>query len=214
MNNIAEIYIDQGRVADARPLLIEARATWEKAPYPIGVAVATMNLGRASMRVEDYAATIVDLESARRMFEEINSGYYLSECDLSLTERLLRTQRTTDLVDEVDRVMAEVQAREGDENLHLALLRMRAVALARRGDFDTALTDIESAVHGAEVSGYLFDLALALQLRVDLGQAAGNASDPRDQMRATNLFSSLGVIDALPWDVTPSAGHAASSAAD
>ncbi len=52
--NMAEIFIDQGKVAQAEELLEELRTSWGRLPYPFGVGVATFNQGRAALRAGDF----------------------------------------------------------------------------------------------------------------------------------------------------------------
>ena len=54
LNNMAEILIDQGKAAEAEALLDELRADWARLPYPLGVGVVTLNLGRAALRAGDF----------------------------------------------------------------------------------------------------------------------------------------------------------------
>jgi tetratricopeptide (TPR) repeat protein len=201
--NMAEIFIDQGKVAQAEELLDELRTSWGRLPYPFGVGVATLNQGRAALRAGDFERAGVIFEEARQQFADMDSLYYLSECEVSMLELRLRTRAGADDLADVERVSAEVDAREGDPYLAYPLARMRAVALARSGAPERALEVITASVNQAEVAGYLFDLAGGLRLRAALAPLAGREPEANDQSRSANLFTSLGVVDPPTWDLAP-----------
>ena len=202
-NNMAEIFIDQGKVVEAEQLLVELRESWARLPYPFGVGVATLNLGRAASRAGDFNRAGALFAEARQQFAEMDSRYYLSECELSMLELRLRTRANDDDVADVERVSADIEAREGDPYLAYPLARMRAVALARSGDAAAALGVITASINEAEVAGYLFDLAGGLRLRADLAPLAGRLPEAIDQSRSHNLFARLGVVDPPTWDLAP-----------
>ena len=201
--NMAEIFIDQGKVAEAEELLVELRTSWGRLPYPFGVGVATLNQGRAALRAGDFERAGSIFEEVRQQFADMDSLYYLSECELSMLELRMRTRAGGDDVADVERVSGEIDAREGDPYLKYPLARMRAVALARSGDPEGALEVITASVNQAEVAGYLFDLAGGLRLRAALAPLAGREPEANDQSRSANLFTSLGVIDPPAWDLAP-----------
>ncbi len=203
MNNVAEIFIDQGKVAEAEEMLVRLRPIWERLPYPFGVAVAILNLGRAALRAGDFERADSMFAEAWQQFADMDSRYYLSECELSMLELRLRTRAGRDDIADVERASAEIDAREGDPYLAYPLARMRAVALARAGAPDRALEVITASVNQAEVAGYLFDLAAGLRLRAALAPLAGREAEANDQSRSDNLFASLGVIDPPTWDLAP-----------
>ena len=90
LNNMAEILIDQGKAAEAETLLEELRADWGRLPYPLGVGVVTLNLGRAALRAGDFGRAGALLADASEQFAGLESLYYVSECELSLLELRLR----------------------------------------------------------------------------------------------------------------------------
>jgi tetratricopeptide (TPR) repeat protein len=201
LNNMAEIFIDQGKVAEAEEVLTGLQASWGKIPYPFGVAVATLNLGRAALRGADYSRAASLFYEAQELFVHMDSRYYLSECQLSMLELRLRTRSVDDDVADVARVTADIEAREGDPYLAYPLARLRAVALARAGEVAGALDAVSESVNRAEVAGYLFDLAAGLRLRTLLSSLRGGTPEAKDQSRSDNLFVSLGVVDPPAWDL-------------
>ena len=203
LNNVAEIFIDQGAVAEAEEALVRLRAIWERLPYPFGVGVAILNLGRAALRTSDFERAGSMFAEAWQQFADMDSRFYLSECELSMLELRLRTRAREDDVIDVERVWAGIDAREGDPYLAYPLARMKAVALARSGAAAAALEVVTTSINEAEVAGYLFDLAAGLQLRAALAPLAGCEPDESDQSRSENLFTRLGVIDPLTWDLAP-----------
>ena len=203
MNNVAEIFIDQGKVSEAEEMLQRLRPIWERLPYPFGVGVAILNLGRTALRAGDFDRADSMFADASRQFSEMDSRYYLSECELSMLELRLRSRASHDDVGDVERVTADIEAREGDPYLAYPLARMRSVALARTGKADRSLDVITESINAAEVAGYLFDLAAGLRLRAALAPMAGLQPGADDQSRSDNLFASLGVIDPPSWDLAP-----------
>ncbi len=203
LNNMAEIFIDQGKVAEAEEVLSGLRTSWGKIPYPFGVAVATLNLGRAALRGEDFTRAASLFYEAQELFMHMDSWYYLSECQLSMLELRLRTRSVADDVADVARVTHDIDAREGDPYLAYPLARLRAVALARAGDVAGAVEVVSESVNRAEVAGYLFDLAAGLRLRTSLVSLVGEEPQAEDRSRSENLFASLGVVSPPDWDLTP-----------
>jgi class 3 adenylate cyclase/tetratricopeptide (TPR) repeat protein len=204
-NNMAEIYIDQGRVAEAEPLLETLRGQWAAIPFPFGEAVAVLNLGRAAMRGSDYDKAAGLFEQAESQFSDMHSMYYLSECESSLLELRLRRRSGSGEgeVAEVERVEKVVASREGDPYLAYPLARMKAVALARCGETARAIEVISESVNQAEQSGYLFDLAGALRIRAALVASLDQEADGQDRSRSDNLFAALSVVDPPAWDLDP-----------
>jgi hypothetical protein len=144
------------------------------------VGVATLNQG-AALRAGDFARAGEIFEEVRQLFADMDSLYYLSECELSLLELRLRTRAGGDDVADVERVSAEIDPREGDPYLAYPLARMRAVDLARSGDPEHALEVITASVNQAEGAGYLFDLAGGLRLRAALAPLASRKPEANDQ---------------------------------
>ncbi len=203
LNNVAEIFIDQGRVPEAEEALVRLRAIWERLPYPFGVGVAILNLGRGALRTGDFERAGSMFAEAWQQFADMDSRFYLSECELSMLELRLRTRARDDDVTDVERVWAGIDAREGDPYLAYPLARMKAVALARSGNAAAALEVVTNSINEAEVAGYLFDLAAGLRLRAALAPLAGREPDESDQSRSDNLFARLGVIEPPAWDLAP-----------
>ena len=111
---MAEIFIDQGKVTEAEEMLLRLRPMWERLPYPFGVGVAILNLGRAALRAGDFARADTMFADAWQRFADMDSRFYLSECELSMLELRLRTRASRNDVTDVERVSADIDAREGD----------------------------------------------------------------------------------------------------
>ena len=113
LNNMAEILIDQGKAAEAESLLDELRSDWRRLPYPLGVGVVTLNLGRAALRAGDFGHAEALLADASEQFAGLESLYYVSECELSLLELRLRTRTGDDDVADVEKVSADIPSARG-----------------------------------------------------------------------------------------------------
>ena len=55
-NNLVGVLSDEGRLPEAAEAFTEALAVWTRAAYPVGVAVATSNLGRLRTPGSTYPA--------------------------------------------------------------------------------------------------------------------------------------------------------------
>jgi hypothetical protein len=174
-------------------------------PYPFGLAVATLNQGRAALRAGDFGRARSKFDETRQQFADMDSRYYLSECELSMLELRLRTRAGDDDVADVGRVAAEIEAREGDPYLAYPLARLRAVALARAGEAAQAVEVVTESINQAEVAGYLFDLAAGLRLRAALAPLARREPEADDEV-VGHLFD-LAAGPRLRSAVAPLAGR-------
>jgi tetratricopeptide (TPR) repeat protein len=72
-NNEGEIVSDQGKLEEAEALFLEAQRVWRAARYPVGVALATSNLGRVAARVRRFDEALELLSEALAAFEALGS---------------------------------------------------------------------------------------------------------------------------------------------
>ncbi len=85
-NNIGEILSDQLRLAEAEELFHEALSAWHGVDYPLGVALATSNLGRAAGRRGDPDTARRLLDTALASFERLKAEQFVVETRTRLLE--------------------------------------------------------------------------------------------------------------------------------
>jgi class 3 adenylate cyclase/tetratricopeptide (TPR) repeat protein len=213
--NIAEVLVDQGHADEALELLGSLEG-WEHAGFVWGLAYAELLKARAYSRMGAYEEARAPLAVARRQLDEMNAVSSVSECDLLAIELQLLADPTRRAAAKVrgplEALRKQLASQEGDERFLLPLLRMSGVAFALEGDFDSAESELNRAVHRAEQMAALSDLAEAFALRVALAEVAGSTPDPHDRQRAENLYTSLGVSTPRPWVLrSPADGRRRSS---
>ncbi|HEX5480077.1 MAG TPA: tetratricopeptide repeat protein, partial [Dehalococcoidia bacterium] len=175
-NNIGEILWEQGHRDEAVALFTSALETWRGARYPIGVAVATANLGWAAARSGDLERGRRHLEDALAIFHEIRADAFVFETRVRLAQvRALEGQRDG-LGDEIDALIAQGERIDGVGHVAPALFRLLAEERALDGDVAAASRAITESIDRARAAGAWHDLMLALETAVQLMLAPPEAA--------------------------------------
>jgi class 3 adenylate cyclase/tetratricopeptide (TPR) repeat protein len=208
--NIAEILVDQGRLDEAEPLVVEALRVWRASGTPSDVGWGAALLGRLTARRGEHATAMALLSEAAASFGVTEERIELVDVALRLTEALLlqgsASAAVERLADAEERLRDAVRAAgmPTEDGLPLiphavALLRLGGCAAAQAGD-DVAGRDLldRAVEHGRRVRS-THELALALRARAWLD---GDSSD-----EAARLLQQLGVVWApeLPRHARPAA---------
>ena len=204
--NIGELRSDQGRGAEARPLLVRARDTWRATGYEQGVAFAIALLGRLEARTGDVWAAQAQLREALELFH----GLHLSP-DALWVEALIPEALV--FAGEADAALAEVERLldvAGAGRLGPLLMRVRGIAWAQLGLLDQARGALEAAIAAARDRGDEFDLFVSVDAAHALDLHEG-ATDEERRRERDDLAKRLEIVKAPPVPLA-AAGHAATAA--
>jgi class 3 adenylate cyclase/tetratricopeptide (TPR) repeat protein len=195
--NIGGILSDRGLFAEAAMQLRRARRIWTATGERATAAYATLLLGRIAGR--------------RLMIDEARS--LLSEAAAEL-----RALGETRDLEEAEIVLAEAEAFGGDASRAVTisatlldsshelawLKRIRAIALARLGQFDEAIDELDGSLTIAREEGALYDVAATLDVLQILDGESGLGVAERD-----SILAQLGIERLPELDLAASASEAA-----
>ena len=167
-NNRAEILIDQGRLDEAAQCLDDARRVFRATRYEIGVAATTSARSRVALRNGDVESAARLNAEARAEFERLGAHELVVDADARAAEQLATYGDPAEAVKVCTKVREEVDNHDGLPVVAIAARRYLAVALARSGQPESALTVIDEALARARTAGSLHEVALALALRAHL----------------------------------------------
>lgn len=139
--NLGELYLEQGRFEEGRPLLEETLAAFRGASHKVGEAVTRIGLGRLEARVGNHDQARAMLERALAIAEEANAFQYRQEVGVSEIELALLRGELADA-----RNRAESLAEAVDEpNLRARLLALYAYAHAPTASTEDLRSTLEEA---------------------------------------------------------------------
>ena len=200
--NIAEILVDQGRLAEARPLLEEALRVWRASATPSYVGFGASLMGRLCAREGRHAEAMALYAEALAAYTVKDERFELVETELRVAEALLlqgaaaaataRLDETRARLLDALRVAGHDKPASGDVELDVAaastLYRLQGIAAAQLGDRDSARARLERALQGSRSRGAAHDTALALHALAWLDRES-------EELRAESdaLFGELGI---------------------
>lgn len=211
--NIAEIRLDQGRLADAETLLVEASRAHRASGYLIGVAFVTMLLGRAAAQGGRFNQALEDLTSARLTFNRVGYSRYTLEADAWIAQTRLASGDAPGALADAEAALATA-AKEAAEGSRVPLLhRIRAFALLELGRPEDAVEALCAAHAAARRRAARYEVAVTLEALarlelLPLNDAVAAAAE------AAPILAALGVVDVpgLPTAITPRATEVARGA--
>jgi class 3 adenylate cyclase/tetratricopeptide (TPR) repeat protein len=170
--NVGELLSDQGHWDEAEMLLTRARQVWRGTGYEWGVAYATAQLGRLAARSGQAGQALTRLLDALARFRELGV-----EGDVQFAEALLAEAAALAGDGETARATADRLLADRDVGLLEPLLhRVRAIALAQRGDVEGATVELQAALDAARAQEQDYETLVALDAlaalkRLDTGGA-------------------------------------------
>ncbi|MFH8251318.1 adenylate/guanylate cyclase domain-containing protein [Microbacterium sp. B2969] len=178
--NAAEVLVDQGRIAEARPLVADALRVFEASDNPYLIAFVTGFAGRIAQQDGDS-------DAARAAFRSAADGFAaLEESDAVLDARVRLLEATLDARDRpAAEGLAEALAGVDGGPRHT---RQRARLAALAGDDNEALTLTLAAVEDAS--------ATPLERALSLAQLNHLRPDAAVRGEAERLLASLGIVNA------------------
>ena len=202
--NIAEILSDQGHFEEAERLLREVVRVWRAAGAGADVAEARRELGKAAGRRGDFdAALALFAEAKADQLAHGQPGEALAT-DVRTAEVLVMAGRNADALALADDAMARVGEVDGGTVLIAALQRVRGWVHLREGQLDAARTAFLEARDGALYRADDYQVALALDGLIAVGEADGTDVGSLRSERL-EIHERLGIVTGDPLAAGPGA---------
>lgn len=194
--NAAEIFVEQGRLDDARSLLDEAGQIWEEFDFEFGRAIIERLLGRIQLRVNDIESAQRHLAAAGAIYERYGMMNRVIEIDTLLAECDLRNHSPEMALAALEKVLARETEMDGWE-MRSTIHRLMAYAYAALGDVENAWAAVDDSLAVARDRDCPIDVALALEAMASLPGMKHRPSDA--EAECARLLAELGVqTRALP----------------
>jgi tetratricopeptide (TPR) repeat protein len=190
-SNRAEIYVRQGRLEEAEPLLTDAIRVMRASRFHEGAAYAEIQLGRLLIARGDARGAD---ELLTRVGEEfMRYGRKSSALEASLVRALakVRLGEASEAMELIDRAVADEDGASGW--LVPQAAESRARALAALGLIEEAEEHLAAGLAAAREQGLRYEEGALLRARVELLAAAGRTPEESDVGRSTEILAALGV---------------------
>jgi class 3 adenylate cyclase/predicted ATPase len=207
--NIAEVYLEQGRLNEAESLLRDASRELRSSGEFQGLAGSLGFLGRVEARAGRLADAEELLRQAREAYEHAGMKAGALEVDAREAERLVMAGHANEALALADATLAHEHQDLGVEVLAPMLERTRGYALAQLGQVEGACAALDRSVRLARERDAPFEVSLSLQgiVRLEQHDSTELTAARYDEMR--DIFERLGVIatPAYPIHETPPEGR-------
>jgi predicted ATPase/class 3 adenylate cyclase len=219
--NIAEILLDQGRIAEAEPIAVDALRVYRASGTPSYVGYGTALMGRLCARSGRFVEATALLTEAASAYMASDERFELIDVDVRAAEALVLQGAADAAIERLDRAEAALRSAVrasgadpsagsdeeavGSPLLATLLLRWRGYAMGQRGDVLEARELFDAALASARARGSKHDIALALDA---LGWLQ---PDEEHLAERDELFAQLGIVWAPQ---VPSAAVTAPAALD
>ncbi len=191
--NRAEVLLDQGRLAEAEPLMRES----------LRIARASRSGSRIA-EMARYTGTLLTrlglFEDARRLlaeahdeFERAGESNEVLVTEARVAELLVFERSAADALDLAERTLARSPAFEGIFPLGPTLHRVRGLALLQLSRVDEARAALAESVESARSAGADYEVALGLDSLATLGRLDGESPEAVERERDA-IFARLGVV--------------------
>jgi predicted ATPase/class 3 adenylate cyclase len=194
---IAEILLEQGRLAEAEELLTEALRVWRAAGHWWGISYATLNLGRVAARTGDLVRAETLLQEAREGFARGGAAGFTSEVDARIVEVRIQQKRGGETIELLDRLIRDEGA-EGGSATHSPLLhRLRGFALVQTGHPEEALVALDESLRLGRARAAGHEVAATLSAMIDLARQQGRPAPAGSETEVRAICERLG-IESMP----------------
>lgn len=183
--NIAEVLIGQRKHGEARPLLAEARRTYEASRSDYYLPLVGLLEGR-TMTGDGEADAAVGLLQTIASRHPDNPWH--EELEVALSEALVDDGKPQAALKRLGPISDDV------ETVAPGMYRVRAMALASSGNEEEARADLDLALAAAQGQGSHLEEALAREALRDSLNRAGLEPDPVSDARLVELRSQLGLV--------------------
>ena len=190
--NIAEVYVNQGRLEEAERLLHSSLRLSRAAGWESHRAFEIVELGRIAAARGDTAGAISLLEEASALLGGVGEARHAAQALLHLAFVYADTGR----VDEAEEILAAVGPHIGQSHrgpMGVMFDRVGATVFAQRGDDDGAKEVMCSAAGNARGDGLLYELWTVL----DLARRLDMSEDVASEGELEELSDRLGISRSL-----------------
>jgi class 3 adenylate cyclase/tetratricopeptide (TPR) repeat protein len=195
VNNEGEILLDQGHVGDARALLRSALRVWRSARYPMGVGVASANLGLAEVRSGNVETGLSLLDEATALITELG-GEFRPRIYAQQLAAFLYAGMFDDALERAPRLRQSLETENPDELTIMWTERALGWLLVRVGRLDDAAAFLGDGVVRAEAVDARYEVGLMRHIRAELLRANGQVDEAAaEEKRAWELLRSVGVVE-------------------
>lgn len=201
--NMAEVLSDQGHLAAAEGLLIDALRVWRAAAAPSFVAFGKSQLGRLAARCGDFAGAHDLLRSARDDYVRDGEHAEVAETDARLAECLGLQGELDAAIVATDAALASAASGRGGSHQLALLHRVKGLALAHRGEFEPSLAAMALSLSAARHRGARHETAWTMHAELAVRRAAGQPIDAAMLSEQASLFEQLGIaaVAARPFEL-------------
>ena len=212
--NIAEIYLEQGKLDEAEALLRDASRELRSSGEFQGLAGSLTYLGRVQARAGRLAEAEELLRQARETYDRAGMKAGALEVDALEAERLVMAARPAEALARAEATLAHGHEDLGVEVLAPMLERTRGYALAQLGQVDGACAALDRSVELARDRDAPYEVSLSLQGIVRLEQQDSRELTAGRYAEMREIFERLGVIATPVYPIleTPPEGRGLESA--
>ena len=200
--NRAEVLLDQGRLAEAEPLIRESLRIARASRSGPRIAETARYLGILLARVGRFDEARRLHEEAREEYERAGESSEVLVTEARMAELLVLEGSAEDALDRAGRTLARSPASDGIFPLGPTLHRMRGLALLQLGRREEARAALDESLESARNAGADYEVALALDARAVLGRLAGESAETAERERDA-IFARLGVVATPEFPLPP-----------
>ncbi|MEO6714083.1 MAG: adenylate/guanylate cyclase domain-containing protein [Mycobacteriales bacterium] len=191
--NMAEVLSDQGHLAAAEKLLVDALRVWRAAAAPSFVAFGKSQLGRLAARRGDFVAAHDWLRSARADYVRDGEHAEVAESDARLAECLCLQGEFDAAISAADAAIAGATSGRGGSHQLALLQRVKGLALAQRGEVESSLAALALSLSAARSRGARHEMAWTMHAELAVRRAAALPVDSALVIEQASLFEQLGI---------------------
>jgi tetratricopeptide (TPR) repeat protein len=202
--NIAEIYLEQGRLSDADDVLTEAARTTRAGGYRPPLAYILGLLGRAAAGSGRFDEARAHFDEARSIFEEVGVRAYVFLIQVRTAELYVQMGDPDRALQEAEEAFATAAELDGTPAQLPLLHRIRAYAQMQLGNFTAAREELEQSLAAARTRKKPHEIAMALTAGSQLDQLELGEPNLAAEREAQEILARLGVVSLPPLPVVAS----------
>ncbi len=181
---------DQGHLDEADELFQDALRAWRAANFPIGIALATLNLGRIAARRGHRSEATQLVTEALDAFDAIGQQAYVNEARVRLVECIAHAGGAKG---ELAAALSTLPDECRTTTVLPAVHRLAALAALKGGNAETAASEAAVAVDAAVDANLPYEEALSRRLLAEV------TADGEQARLADQLLSRLGASAAQDY---------------
>jgi tetratricopeptide (TPR) repeat protein len=200
--NRAEVLLDQGRLAEAEPLMKQSLRVARASKSGSRIADMARYYGTLLARMGRFEEAAPLLLEAREEFERAGERGEVLVAEARIAESLVFRGLPADALERADATLARAGGFEGIFVLVPTLHRIRGLALVQLGRLDEARFALEGSLAHARLESADYEVALALDSLVRLGALDGGTPQTVERER-DRIFRRLGIVASVDVPLPP-----------